>query len=132
MVSEKFKLFKNLQDSHLETSEWSSMGGGVQQHVMYRQAILCDMRRINYRMMNFLCDFCSVIANRLSHRLNMEVKARRIRRLVWLYWKIWCTGGLPTKDETSETIVRNLYCLFPFIHDYQESVNLFVFCRIIK
>ena len=21
--------------------------------------------------------------------------------------------GLPTKDETSETIVRNLYCLFP-------------------
>ena len=24
---------------------------------------------------------------------------------------------LPTKDETSETIVQNLYCLFPYIHD---------------
>ena len=24
--------------------------------------------------------------------------------------------GLPTKNETSETIVRNLYCLFPYIH----------------
>ena len=27
-----------------------------------------------------------------------------------------CTG-LPTKDETSETTVRNLYCLFPYIYD---------------
>ena len=25
--------------------------------------------------------------------------------------------GLPTKDETSETIVRNLYGLFPYIQD---------------
>ena len=24
---------------------------------------------------------------------------------------------LPEKDETSETIVRDLYCLFPYIHD---------------
>ena len=27
------------------------------------------------------------------------------------------TTGLPTMDETSETIVRNLYCLFTYIHD---------------
>ena len=25
--------------------------------------------------------------------------------------------GLPTKDETSETTVRDLYFLFPYIHD---------------
>ena len=27
------------------------------------------------------------------------------------------THRSPTKDETSETIVRNLYCLFPYIPD---------------
>ena len=27
------------------------------------------------------------------------------------------TTGLPTKYETSETTVWNLYCLYPFIHD---------------
>ena len=25
--------------------------------------------------------------------------------------------GLPTKDETSETTVQNLHCLFRYIHD---------------
>ena len=24
---------------------------------------------------------------------------------------------LPTKDEASDTIVQNLYCLFPYIYD---------------
>ena len=27
------------------------------------------------------------------------------------------TTGLPTKNETSETTVRNLYCLFPYIYN---------------
>ena len=25
--------------------------------------------------------------------------------------------AIPAKDETSETIVRNLYCPFPYVHD---------------
>ena len=31
------------------------------------------------------------------------------------------TTGFPTKDQTSETTVGNLFCLFPHIHD---SINL--------
>ena len=35
--------------------------------------------------------------------------------------------GLPTKDETSETIVRNLHCLFPYIHNSQYNYKLLFF-----
>ena len=31
--------------------------------------------------------------------------------------------GLPTKDETLDSIVRNLYCLFPYIYD---SLQLYI------
>ena len=35
------------------------------------------------------------------------------------YWKEQKVShtGLPTKDETSETSIRNSHCLFPFIHN---------------
>ena len=34
--------------------------------------------------------------------------------------------GLPTKDETSETTVRNLYLLFPYIYDSLQLTIFFV------
>ena len=37
--------------------------------------------------------------------------------LSFLQKEIVLFTGLPTKDETLETTVRNLYCLFPYIHD---------------
>ena len=38
------------------------------------------------------------------------------------------TTGLTTKNETSETTVRNLYCLFPYIYNSLElySVHMFL------
>ena len=41
------------------------------------------------------------------------------------------TVGLKTKDETSETTVRNLYCPLPFFMIPPATVN-FVLCQIIK
>ena len=35
-----------------------------------------------------------------------------------------CSTGLPTKDETSETTVWNLYCLFPDIYGSLQLVIL--------
>ena len=50
-----------------------------------------------------------------------------------LYHSIWFFqknirveySGLPTKHQTSETTVRNLYRLFPYIHDSQQLVCFF-------
>ena len=37
--------------------------------------------------------------------------------------------GLPTKDETSKTIVRNLYCLFPYIYDSLQLKTCVFLCE---
>ena len=40
--------------------------------------------------------------------------------------------GLPTKDETSETTVRNIYCLLHNIHDSLQLQTCSFLCQIIK
>jgi len=42
--------------------------------------------------------------------------------------------GLPTKDQTSDTSVRNLYSPFPYIHNsFAATINFFFFfCQFIK
>ena len=39
--------------------------------------------------------------------------------------------GLPTKDETSETTVRKLNCMFPHIHDALQLWDCVFLCQII-
>ena len=40
--------------------------------------------------------------------------------------------GLPTKDETSKTNVRNVYCLFHNIHDSLQLKTCLFLCQIIS
>ena len=50
---------------------------------------------------------------------------------IFLYWKIVILSpkGLPTKNETPETTVQNLYCLFPYIHDSSHSLWVTLYFR---
>ena len=41
-------------------------------------------------------------------------------------------AGLPTKDETSEPIIRNLYRLVPYIYDSLQLKTCFLYLLIIK
>ena len=51
-----------------------------------------------------------------------------------LYWKIFpllcASTGLPTKNETSETIVRNVYWQFPYNPDTLGLKTYCFFCQI--
>ena len=43
-----------------------------------------------------------------------------------IYFFFYHTGG-PTKDETSETTVRTLYCLFPYVNGFPQLQSSKVF-----
>ena len=47
--------------------------------------------------------------------------------ITWVFWFSLCHTGLPTKDETSETISREKYCLFHYIHAVPCCFNLVAF-----
>jgi len=59
----------------------------------------------------------SKIINYITYWINF--KNWKLTFFVWTvpFFYIIQYTGLPTKDETSETTVRNLYCLFPYIYD---------------
>ena len=40
--------------------------------------------------------------------------------------------GFPTKDETSETTVQSLYCLFSYIHDSCKCKLFSVFVKLLN
>ena len=58
-----------------------------------------------------------------------SVLQMRLNKFQPLYSNVLFTG-LPTQDETSETTVQNLYCLFHYIHGL--LLNCFVLCQINK
>ena len=45
------------------------------------------------------------------------------------YWRKPFTG-LPTKDETSETTVQNVYYLFPYFYAFLQLKTCFFMCHI--
>ena len=79
--------------------------------------------KVKQKAVNFQFFIYNHILNKFSIINNMNFL---LHKLVRTY-----DTGLPTKDETSETTVQNLYCLLPHIYDSVQLRTCAFLCEII-